>query len=55
MHKLPDADSVQRMVGDFMCGKVFHLSIVLAAKVTLFRELSQPLVVVPIAEKVAFF
>ena len=26
MHKLPDADSVRRMVDDFMCGKVFHFS-----------------------------
>ena len=31
----------------------FSLPIVLAAKVTLFWELSQPSVVVPIAEKVA--
>ena len=32
MHKLPDADSVRRMVGDFMCGKVFHYQLFLPQK-----------------------
>ena len=47
MHKLPDADSVRRMVGDFMCGKVFHFStfsqmlIVYDCKDILFSEFAK--------------